>query len=176
MKKSRVGFTIVELLVVIVVIAILATITVVAYTGIQEQARDSKRKQDVASIAKLISMYESEHGPMRTNGQGCGGQIGTSRGWFNYGGTTAYPRSVMQCLIDANLTTTEIRDNSITCSNNTDCRAYMAYACLDNTTGREVVYVYANLETISPADANTSGTCASNIAGTFGMDYYVRVN
>lgn len=39
--KSRQGFTIVELLIVIVVIAILATITIVAYNGIQNQARSS---------------------------------------------------------------------------------------------------------------------------------------
>jgi prepilin-type N-terminal cleavage/methylation domain-containing protein len=35
MKRTMSGFTIVELLIVIVVIAILAAISVVAYTGIQ---------------------------------------------------------------------------------------------------------------------------------------------
>jgi prepilin-type N-terminal cleavage/methylation domain-containing protein len=40
-NKQQSGFTIVELLIVIVVIAILAAITVVAYNGIQDRARNS---------------------------------------------------------------------------------------------------------------------------------------
>ena len=40
-KEKRTGFTIVELLIVIVVIAILAAITIVAYTGIQDRATQS---------------------------------------------------------------------------------------------------------------------------------------
>ena len=39
MKKTKSGFTIVELLIVIVVIGILAAITIVAYNGIQSRAR-----------------------------------------------------------------------------------------------------------------------------------------
>lgn len=40
-RPKQTGFTIVELLIVIVVIGILAAITVVAYNGVQEQARHS---------------------------------------------------------------------------------------------------------------------------------------
>ena len=38
MRQTKSGFTIVELLIVIVVIAILAAITIVAYNGIQNRA------------------------------------------------------------------------------------------------------------------------------------------
>lgn len=54
MKHSRPGFTIVELLIVIVVIAILAAITVVAYNGVRDRANNSKRDSDVALYAKAI--------------------------------------------------------------------------------------------------------------------------
>lgn len=62
MKKSTSGFTIVELLIVIVVIAILAAISIVAYTGIQSRARDNTRTQAVAQIQRALELYRSEHG------------------------------------------------------------------------------------------------------------------
>lgn len=60
--KSRSGFTIVELLIVIVVIAILAAISIVSYNGIQERAENSKTVQAVASWVKAMKMYKVEHG------------------------------------------------------------------------------------------------------------------
>tara|TARA_Y100000114_G_scaffold142683_1_gene149501 strand:- start:11043 stop:11591 length:549 start_codon:yes stop_codon:yes gene_type:complete len=54
------GFTIVELLIVIVVIAILAAITIVAYTGIQNRAYDTTVQNDLASAAKKIELYKTD--------------------------------------------------------------------------------------------------------------------
>jgi prepilin-type N-terminal cleavage/methylation domain-containing protein len=62
MRKSSSGFTIVELLIVIVVIAILATISIVAYNGVQARARDSKRVSDAAQIKKSLLAYDAIHG------------------------------------------------------------------------------------------------------------------
>jgi len=56
------GFTIVELLIVIVVIAILAAISIVAYNGIQSRARDAGRIQKVKDIAKAIELYKIDNG------------------------------------------------------------------------------------------------------------------
>lgn len=50
------GFTIVELLIVIVVIAILASISVVAYNGVQDRSRNSKVAADINSIVKAINL------------------------------------------------------------------------------------------------------------------------
>lgn len=58
----RKGFTIVELLIVIVVIGILATITIVAYSGVQTRARDSQRQSDVNAIVKAIELYYVDMG------------------------------------------------------------------------------------------------------------------
>jgi prepilin-type N-terminal cleavage/methylation domain-containing protein len=61
-SKQQSGFTIVELLIVIVVIAILATITVVAYNGIQARARDSHRLQDITSVYQALLLYYTDNG------------------------------------------------------------------------------------------------------------------
>lgn len=60
--KSRSGFTIVELLIVIVVIAILATISIVAYNGIQSRARDAERKSDGSAIQKHVEIFYIDNG------------------------------------------------------------------------------------------------------------------
>jgi general secretion pathway protein G len=56
------GFTLVELLIVIVVIAILAAITIVAYNGVQQRARDSRRQSDVSTIRKALELYKTDKG------------------------------------------------------------------------------------------------------------------
>ena len=61
MKNVR-GFTIVELLIVIVVIAILAAITIVAYNGIQNQARDTQYKTDAVAIVKVAEAINADKG------------------------------------------------------------------------------------------------------------------
>lgn len=66
MKKSISGFTIVELLIVIVVIAILAAISVVAYTGIQNRARDSQRMTGMKSIERALELYRVDNGSYPT--------------------------------------------------------------------------------------------------------------
>jgi len=57
---AKKGFTIVELLVVIVVIGILVTITIVSYTGIQQRARDSERTSDVAQLKIALEKYHAD--------------------------------------------------------------------------------------------------------------------
>lgn len=78
MKKTIKGFTIVELLVVIVVIAILAAITIVVYNGIQERAQFAKMRSDMAQLNKAIQLYYADNGsypltPAGGSGQPCNG-------------------------------------------------------------------------------------------------------
>lgn len=74
MKKfNNSGFTIVELLVVIVIIGILAAITVVSYTGITKKANESALISDLDNNAKKLEFYRVENGlyPTSLNTSNC---------------------------------------------------------------------------------------------------------
>jgi prepilin-type N-terminal cleavage/methylation domain-containing protein len=55
--KNTAGFTIVELLIVIVVIGILAAITIVSYNGIQERARKTNLISAVKAYTTALNLY-----------------------------------------------------------------------------------------------------------------------
>ncbi len=68
MVKRRHGFTIVELLIVIVVIAILAVVTVVAFNGMQARAQFTRLNGELGSINKAIALYQAENGTYPVTG------------------------------------------------------------------------------------------------------------
>jgi len=61
-KTNNQGFTIVELLIVVVVIAILAAITIVSYNGITNRANASAAKSTAATWQKKVELYQAEMG------------------------------------------------------------------------------------------------------------------
>lgn len=101
-QKMQRGFTIVELLIVIVVIGILAAITIVAYNGIQDRANLARIDSDLASLNKAImaarastgkTLYDIINSGNHTGGACSTGQPGgtdvstlpsTSSCWLNY--------------------------------------------------------------------------------------------
>ncbi len=58
-REKTSGFTIIELLIVIVVIAILATITIIAYNGIQSRAQVATVRANLSSYVKKIETYKT---------------------------------------------------------------------------------------------------------------------
>jgi prepilin-type N-terminal cleavage/methylation domain-containing protein len=69
LKNKSKGFTIVELLIVIVVIGILATLVIVTFTGIQQKARNSQRQTDVNAMDSHVEAYYAQTGNYPTFAQ-----------------------------------------------------------------------------------------------------------
>jgi prepilin-type N-terminal cleavage/methylation domain-containing protein len=61
-RRDQTGFTIVELLIVIVVIGILAAITIVAYNGIQTRARTAEKVSDLSAVMTQLEMFYGDKG------------------------------------------------------------------------------------------------------------------
>lgn len=60
-KNENKGFSLVELLVVITIIAILSVVAYTAVGGQTLSARNSKRKQDLTAIQNALELYAIEH-------------------------------------------------------------------------------------------------------------------
>jgi len=95
--KKQKGFTIVELLIVIVVIGILAAITIVAYNGITTRAENTKTINSVAAYSKAAASYAAVNSAYPSFSYPCLGPTGTNCGNVTDGtgacngvGATAY--------------------------------------------------------------------------------------
>jgi len=75
-KIKKTGFTLVELLIVIVLLGALSVLGMSLFTGSQIHARDTRRKTDLSQIASALEMYALDVGdyPASDNGKikGCG--------------------------------------------------------------------------------------------------------
>ncbi|TAN33016.1 prepilin-type N-terminal cleavage/methylation domain-containing protein [Patescibacteria group bacterium] len=60
MKQSK-GFSLIELLVVVAIIGLLATLAVVALNGARIKARDGKRLSDLKQIQTALELYQDEN-------------------------------------------------------------------------------------------------------------------
>lgn len=88
-KNRSAGFTLVELIIVIVVIAILSAITVVGFNGIVSRSRDARRISDIDAISKALEQYYMVNNQYPVIGTGtadpCGGEA-----WGTRSGCTSW--------------------------------------------------------------------------------------
>lgn len=99
MNSKKAGFTIVELLIVIVVIAILAMITIVAYNGIQDRAEASKTASAVQAYKNALRLYKIDNGSYPVAGTMC---LGDQYGVFTGSSTPACRYSTSQIAVSSN--------------------------------------------------------------------------
>lgn len=143
MKDER-GFTIVELLIVIVVIAILAAIVIVAYNGVQNNAKTQSSKATASNVQKKIEAYNAETG--------------------NYPTATSYP--AFTTALNAQSSST-LQGSGITLGTPTNANTTTAgvYRCTAGGTGFSITwYDYLGGAAITDANGikvNYSGACTT---------------
>lgn len=138
--KTKTGFTIVELLIVIVVIAILAAISVVAYNGIQTRARNAQVTSGVNTYYKAIesykavnSVYPAVNGCLGANYPGGVCWQGDSG---NFSVNTTLDSNLSEFVPSKPTLATELFSIGIT----NNMRAGLLYQSLSSTTSRLVYY------------------------------------
>ncbi len=62
MKKRMAGFTLLELLVVITIIAILVVVGLSSFGGIKDKSNDAKRQADLRMVENALSLYKQKYG------------------------------------------------------------------------------------------------------------------
>ena len=72
--KAKRAFTLIELVVVIAVIAILAGVSVAAYFGVTNSARESAALQEAEQLVTLVNVVASTDGEVDINGSADGGE------------------------------------------------------------------------------------------------------
>lgn len=152
MIKPARGFTIVELLIVIVVIALLAVITIVAYSGIQTRAALTKEQQDLNILVKAINLYVANGGSMRDGVAGSAGGM-----WYGGADGKAPAGSYTAMSMREALQASGYLPQSFT-------RNFMIALCNGTATTVEqrVVMIKANpIPTVTPADQLLPGTCSN---------------
>ena len=70
--NSTNGFTFVELLVVVTIIALLSAIGIASYSQVNKKSRDGKRKSDLQQIRAALEIYRSDQGVYPASGSGNG--------------------------------------------------------------------------------------------------------
>ncbi len=91
--KNQKGFTIVELLIVIVVIGILAAIVIVAYAGVTQKANTASAQGNAEAVQKVAEAYNVDNAtyPEDPDGAGTDTVVDALTG---YKGTTQIPEGV----------------------------------------------------------------------------------
>lgn len=172
------GFTLVEMIVVIVVIAVLAAFTTTVYINVQKQARDTQLRDAADKVADAVQLYVAKFSKVPAGGDGSSARADVTtectNGADGFFGTTTHPCTLEDTLVATGYLpagfTSNLPPNTVyPTSGPVTARSYaiMAY-----TTGTSSMMIYYSMEDPSAADtANFNAQltkCGLNPAGAIG--------
>jgi len=162
------GFTIVELLIVIVVIAILAAITIISYNGIQNRAKNQQVVTAVATYYKALQAYSVDNADTFPTAYGCLGSTTAYNGDPCYQSSNTYNHNAtlnnaLAQYIGPNPPTTPM--DGITFPDNATAKGIF-YHTASGFGGRYlgfIIYGSSSCPGIAGAQTSTSSPAGSNI-------------
>jgi type II secretory pathway pseudopilin PulG len=173
MKKlaNESGFSLMELLIIIVIIGTLSSLVLNSVVSVQKRARDAKRRHDIAAIRRGLLGYGIDNGtPLIPNtGHTAGGLDGL--GWFNLKGTADYSgNTIEEGLRNLNYiaqTAIDPREGA---------QGYVVWPCAAN----DQLGVFAKLENPSEADTQTltkwsDAGCPTDPVSSYNRNYVLTI-
>ena len=91
-RKSRLskGFTLVEILIVVIILGILAAVVIPQFTNASNDARNNSLRSQLQSIRSQIELYKLQHGDALPNLVGGGVAPGDGTNWAPLTGTSTF--------------------------------------------------------------------------------------
>lgn len=171
--SNRSGFTLVELIVVMAIIAILATLMMFNFIEVNKRARDGQRKSDLSSLRSALEIYRSDDtlgqypantaSPYTIN-VACGSPFTQT-----IGSSTITYMSKMPC--DPNNTAWNNGKYFYYITDSPNNMKYVFIACLENTNDKEAV-AWTSID-FGGSPVSMPGGCAGT---TTDKRYYVVYN
>ena len=176
------GFTIVELIVVIIVLSVLVMITASIYQSVQTQARDAKNADGADKFADAISLFTAKNQHFPRGGSGSTSAIGTGTECAD--GVNGWAATGYQCDIEDSLVasgylpagfTAGLSPNTLYPSNTTGSQTLMVYVA--STAGtppvKKVMVMYA-MEAPTAEDTTHFNTELTKCYGSVPATYSPR--
>lgn len=123
--KMQKAFTLLEILVVIAMLGILATIIMTSYVSTLKKGRDSRRKQDLEQVGRALELYYFENNAYPTMRPEVSARLTWGESLENSAGTKFYMKRLPQDPSHA--------DDIYYNYDSTDGTYYKLYSCLENT-------------------------------------------
>jgi general secretion pathway protein G len=158
------GFTIVELLIVIVIIGILAALVVVAYSGIQNRAKAAQYQTDAQTIMKKAEAYAADNsGAYPTIAGNFSGQLASLPTNISIAFTTSASNAVVNTVGSGttNPTSPSAITNALYQNTTSGLKTYTVKTC--NTGGGLLIY-YPDPTNSAATNAAVKTTSAGNVA------------